>query len=201
MTRRGLTIRVAAIVAAAAILVLFTSCSSNNELEQGSDSYVSGDGTVSEFSLNDRGEPIEFTGQTDTGQTVTAEQYLGEVLVVNFWYAACPPCRVEAPWLEELAQQFAEDGVQFLGVNVRDSAATAQSFASTFGISYPSVIDLDGSVALAFTGLASPTAVPTTIVFDREGRPAARVVGLIDKSILESLIAGILAEPPDEGSD
>ena len=122
-----------------------------------------------------------------------------QVLVVNFWYAACPPCRVEAPWLEELWQQFGADGVQFLGVNVRDGKATAQTFATSFGITYPSLIDTDGSVTLAFTGLASPTAVPTTVVFDRQGRPASRIVGLIDKGVLETLIEAALAEPSDDG--
>lgn len=197
MTRGGLTVRIATAVVVATVLVLVTGCSSpDDDLGQGGDSYVSGDGTVSEFAIGDRGEPIEFTGETDTDETVTAEQYRGQVLVVNFWYAACPPCRVEAPWLEELSQQFADDGVQFLGVNVRDSAATAQAFATSFGITYPSVIDTDGAVALAFTGLASPTAVPTTVVLDRQGRPASRIVGLIDKNVLEALIEAALADPP-----
>jgi peroxiredoxin len=202
MTRAGLAVRVTAVVIATAVLVLATGCSSSeDELGDSGGSYVSGDGTVSEFAIDDRGEPIEFTGETDTDATVTAEQYRGQVLVVNFWYAACPPCRVEAPWLEELSQQFADDGVQFLGVNIRDGKATAQTFATSFGITYPSVIDTDGAVTLAFTGLASPTAVPTTIVLDRQGRPAARIVGLIDKSVLESLIEAALEEPPDEGGD
>ena len=197
MTRGGLTVRIATAVVVATVLVLVTGCSSpDDDLGQGGDSYVSGDGTVSEFAIGDRGEPIEFTGETDTDETVTAEQYRGQVLVVNFWYAACPPCRVEAPWLEELSQQFADDGVQFLGVNVRDSAATAQAFATSFGITYPSVIDTDGAVAIAFTGLASPTAVPTTVVLDRQGRPASRIVGLIDKNVLEALIEAALADPP-----
>lgn len=202
MTRAGLAVRVTAVVIATAVLVLATGCSSSeDELGDSGGSYVSGDGTVSEFAIDDRGEPIEFTGETDTDATVTAEQYRGQVLVVNFWYAACPPCRVEAPWLEELSQQFADDGVQFLGVNIRDGKATAQTFATSFGITYPSVIDTDGAVTLAFTGLASPTAVPTTIVLDRQGRPAGRIVGLIDKSVLESLIEAALEEPPDEGGD
>jgi peroxiredoxin len=199
VTRTGLTVRVAAVVIATAMLVLVTGCSPpGDDLEPGG-SYVSGDGTVSEFTIEDRGEPIVFTGPTDTEETVTAEQYRGQVLVVNFWYAACPPCRVEAPWLEELWQQFGADGVQFLGVNVRDGKATAQTFATSFGITYPSLIDTDGSVTLAFTGLASPTAVPTTVVFDRQGRPASRIVGLIDKGVLETLIEAALAEPSDDG--
>ncbi|MBX3309361.1 MAG: TlpA family protein disulfide reductase [Cryobacterium sp.] len=199
MTRVGLTVRAAAILVATVVLVLVTGCAPTaDEPGDAGGSYVSGDGTVSEFAIDDRGEPIVFTGQTDTEETVSAEQYRGEVLVVNFWYAACPPCRVEAPWLEELWQQFGPDDVQFLGVNVRDGKATAQAFATSFGITYPSVIDTDGAVTLAFTGLASPTAVPTTVVFDRQGRAASRIVGLIDKNVLKAMIEAALAEPATE---
>jgi peroxiredoxin len=164
-------------------------------------SYVSGDGTVSEFAIEDRGEPITFAARTDSGEQISADQYRGQVVVVNFWYAACPPCRVEAPWLQELSEQFEPGKVQFLGVNVRDGIATAQTFAEAFGITYPSVVDTDAGVTLAFTGLASAAAVPTTVVLDREGRPAARIVGLIDKDILQTLIDDTLAEPfpEDEG--
>ncbi len=200
VARARLNGRIATAVVVAAVLVLVTGCTESSNLSDAADqSYVSGDGTVSEFAAENRGEPIEFTGQTDTEETVTAEQYRGQVVVVNFWYAACPPCRKEAPWLEELSQQFGPDGVQFLGVNVRDGRATAQTFATSFGITYPSVIDTDGALTLAFTGLASPTAVPTTIVLDQQGRPASRIVGLIDKSVLEALIETALAEPADDG--
>lgn len=156
--------------------------------------YVSGDGTVTEFDVLDRGEPIDFSGITDLGETVTSDEYRGGVVVVNFWYASCPPCRMEAPDLQALNEEFANDEVQFLGVNLRDGADTSLTFAKKFGISYPSIVDTDGQVALAFTGTASPAAVPTTVVLDRSGRPASRIVGLLDKSTLRALIQTALAE-------
>lgn len=197
MTRTGISLRLLVLLIVAAVLVLLVGCTQSTDLGSGSDSYVSGDGTVSEFAITERDEPLEFAGMTDTGEAVTSEQYRGHVLVVNFWYAACAPCRQEAPWLQALSQQFADEDVQFLGVNVRDSTATAQSFAATFGVTYPSVIDTDGSVTLAFSGLASPTAVPTTVVLDRQGRAASRIIGLIEQSTLESMIDAALAESVD----
>lgn len=158
------------------------------------ESYVSGDGTVTEFAQGSRPDPIEFAGTDEFHANRSSKDYLGNPLVVNFWYAACPPCRVEAPWLEELSTSYADEGVAFLGVNVRDSADTSLSFTQSFGIGYPSIIDTSGSVALAFSGVASATAVPTTVVLDREGRPAARIVGLIDKNVLDALIASVLDE-------
>lgn len=180
-----------------AFLAALVSCTESSELEgAGTQTYVSGDGTVSEFVEADRGEPIEFTSISDTGETISLSDYRGQVVVVNFWYAACPPCRVEAPWLQDLSDQFAEDGVQFLGVNLRDSAATSRTFAESFGITYPSVLDeTTKDVTSAFLGIASPAAVPTTVVLDRYGRPASRIVGLIEVSTLETLIEAARDEP------
>lgn len=160
--------------------------------------YISGDGAYTLFAPENRAAPIEFEGVTENGDTVSSDDFRGDVLVVNFWYAGCPPCRLEAPDLEALAQQFAPDGVQFLGVNIYDQAPTALSFAKEFGVTYPSILDAnDGQVRLAFAGQVAPTAVPTTLVLDREGRVAARIAGLLSEpSVLRSMITDTLAEAP-----
>lgn len=188
---RRLRVMAAATTVVVAALVL-GACATPANMSSGG--YVSGDGTVAEFPAEERGQPIEFTGSIEDGSVVSSADYLGEVLVVNFWYAACPPCRVEAPWLNELALQFGDQGASFLGVNIRDSAATATTFSRSFEISYPSIIDTDAAVTQAFAGHASPSAVPTTVVLDRDGRAAARIIGLIDRDVLEELIETVLAE-------
>jgi hypothetical protein len=79
--------------------------------------------------------------------------------------------------------------------NVRDQAPTAIAFNNTYGITYPSIIDVNtGSVKLAFSGDVPPNAVPTTLVLDRAGRVAARILGAIDVSILRTLITDTLTE-------
>ena len=85
------------VVGAAVLALTLTGCSSDPLAEQyreGSNkNYIAGDGSVTEILLENRGEPITFSGTTETGEKVTSEQYLGNVLVVNFWYAGCAPCR------------------------------------------------------------------------------------------------------------
>jgi peroxiredoxin len=158
--------------------------------------YISGDGSLTVVAEADRGEAIEFTGETDAGEPVSSADYAGEVLVINFWYAACPPCRLEAPDLEALSQQFAGEGASFLGVNVRDQAESARNFAEKWGISYPSVIDAnDGNMLYAFAGTVAPNAVPTTLVIDKQGRVAARFLGLVSEpSTLKAIINDTIAE-------
>ena len=199
MRRRVLAVG-AALAAASALLL--SGCTSDPLAEQyregSGKNYIAGDGTISEFAEPQRGEPIEFSGETVDGGAFDSADALGDVTVVNFWYAGCAPCRVEAPILEEVSDGFAsaDAPVTFVGVNVRDQPGTAASFEETYGVTYPSILDVESGIAqLAFAGPVPPAAVPTTIVLDQEGRVAARVLGqLTDASILESIIDGILAE-------
>jgi thiol-disulfide isomerase/thioredoxin len=181
------------------LLVGITGCSNDplaDQYREGSGkNYIAGDGTVTEILLENRTEPIVFAGTSESGDTLTSEEYLGDVLVVNFWYAGCAPCRAEAPLLQEAYQEVQPDGVEFMGVNVRDQGATVATFDKTFGITYPSIVDLDGQAQLSFASNVPPNAVPTTLVLDREGRVAARILGqLANTSILTTLIADIAAE-------
>jgi len=185
---------------AAVILLLLAGCSADPlaaQYESGTNqNYISGDGTLTVIAPDDRGDPIAFETKTDAGEPVTSADYAGEVVVINFWYAACPPCRVEAPDLEALHQEFDGEGASFLGVNVRDQAETAAGFEKEFGITYPSVIDTnDGTMLLAFAGTVAPNAVPTTLVIDKQGRVAARFLGLIEEpSTLKTIISETIAE-------
>lgn len=157
--------------------------------------YIAGDGSVQEYAADSRGKSLELSGTTYEGKQIGSEQLQGQVTVLNFWYAACAPCRLEAPHLAKLSKGFAKKGVQFYGVNVRDGKATATAFERTFKIPYPSMPDADGSILLSMTEYVPPQAVPTTLVLDRQGRVAARLLGEADESTLKALISDLVAEP------
>lgn len=184
----------------AVVALLLSGCAAEPLAEQYSEGdgqgYVSVDGTISEFAPADRGEKVVFGGTTDAGYPVSNDDYVGEVMVVNFWYAACAPCRVEAPDLATLSAKYQGAGASFLGVNVYDQPETSLAFARKFDIAYPSIIDANsGTVRLAFAGHAPPSAVPTTLVLDKQGRVAARFIGLIEApSMLDSIISDLIAE-------
>ena len=193
--------RVFTVVFALLAVVVLAGCTSSDSLAQqyrdgNEKGYIAGDFQVVEIPEPDRGEPVAFEGVTETGESVASDDYRGGVLVVNFWYAACGPCIVEAPLLEEVWQEYQDQGVSFLGVNTYDQPATALSFARDNNVTYPSVIDVnDGKVKLAFAQVTPIQATPTTLVLDRNGRVAARVIGqLASASILSTLVADTLAE-------
>ena len=181
------------------IPLILAGCSSDPLADQfragDNKNYIAGDGTVTEYALESRPAFEQWSGITESGGLLESSSLVGQVVVMNWWYAACAPCRAEAPDLAELSDEFADEGVQFVGVNVRDTAETALAFDRRFGINFPSVMDAQtGSVSLAFTGVVSPQAVPTTLVIDREGKISARVLGRIDKSILRTLIESVVAQ-------
>ncbi len=191
--------RAAVVAIAIAIPLGLGGCVATDPLAQtaSNQNFTSTDGTLTEIHPESRGEPVEFvTSNTTDGSTVRAADYRGSVLVVNFWYAACPPCRLEAPTLAESATTFADKGVRFLGVNVYDDVAGASSFEKKFGIPYPSVLDADsGDLRLAFAQELPPSGVPTTLILDRAGRVAARVLGAItNRATFEDMISSVVAE-------
>lgn len=186
------------IIVVGAAVALLAGCTADPLAEQYGDGtdpgYITGDGVYLEIAPDDRGAPVEFEGTDERGDAVSSDDFAGSVTVVNFWYAGCPPCRVEAPDLAAVADDY--DDVKFLGVNTSDGADVALRFAQDNGIPYPSVLDsTTASMQLAFAGTVAPNAVPTTIILDREGRVAGRISGLIaDRSILESMLDRVLAE-------
>lgn len=165
----------------------------NQQSSEGSESV---DGRVVEIPVDERGASVSFSGITEYNDPVSSDDYEGNVFVVNFWYAACGSCIIEAPMLEEVWQTYQDDGVGFLGVNIYDQPGTAVAFAEDNGITYPSVIDVnDGRVKQAFAGVTPIQATPTTLVLDREGRVAARIIGQLESaSILDTLVSDTLAE-------
>nr|WP_245349088.1 TlpA disulfide reductase family protein [Brachybacterium fresconis] len=156
--------------------------------------YVSGDGVVVEIPPEGRAAPLEIRGTTYSADDFDSTALRGAPLVINVWYASCPPCRVEGPALKAVHSEYGAQGVEFVGVNTRDKAGPAAAFEETFGITYPSIPDPDGVVIASMDGSVSPNAVPTTLILDAEGRVAARITGAADQSTLESLLETVLAE-------
>lgn len=181
-------------------LVLLTGCGSDplaDQYREGSGKgYIAGDGSLSEYHADERGESIQFSGPTVDGGHFDSADHLGEVIVVNFWYAGCAPCRAEAADLEAVNESLQPGEAVMVGINVRDQAPTAASFEREYGTTYRSILDIDsGQAQLAFAGDVPPNAVPTTIVLDQQARVAARILGqLRDRSILSTIVDDVLAE-------
>ena len=97
--------------------------------------------------------------------------------------------RLDGPRVQPLAAS------PFLGVDIRDTPASAEAFQRNFKITYPSLNDPGGQIALDFHSTVPPAGIPTTLVISRSGRIAARIIGEVSYSGLHGLISKTLAQP------
>jgi thiol-disulfide isomerase/thioredoxin len=191
LTRLALTLVGAAALGSAAGWA-YTSGGSTDIPSEGSQAkYGVG---VTEFSPAERGDPVEVAGETLLGGSVSTRPMRGSIVVLNVWGSWCAPCRAEAPILATASRQYSDRGVKFLGINARDNAAAARAFEQRYEIRYPSIADTDGKAVLSLNGYVPASAVPVTVLLDREGRVAARVLGELRRATLTALLDRVLEE-------
>ncbi|MFT4289196.1 TlpA disulfide reductase family protein [Nocardioides sp.] len=154
---------------------VLTACSGLSGTNKGG--YITGNGAITTWTADKRGEPVEISGTTLDGTSYDVADDRGKSVVINVWWSGCGYCVSEMPLLEQAHQSLA-DKADFLGINTRDSSvANGLAFERSAGATYPSLYAPDGKVLLALKGL--PRSMPATVVLDPEGRIAATVSGEI----------------------
>jgi len=157
-------------------------------------SFVSGSYSSTYYAPGDRAAAPAVSGTTLSGTTLSLAAQRGNLVVLNFWGSWCAPCRREAPTLAALSQHFKNAPVRFIGDDVQDAPANAAAFERTFDIGYPSLNDPGEQVALAFHGAVPPVGIPTTLLIDKSGHIAGRVVGEVTYHGMRALITKILGD-------
>lgn len=154
-----------------------------------------GGGVIEQIPAADRTPLPAVRGQLLDGSPFDSGTLAGNVIVYNIWGSWCSPCRSEAPVLRRVARETSARGVRFVGINVRDNDASARAFERNYRIEYPSITTEDSTkVLLAFGSQLPRSAVPSTLIVDREGRVAARVIGETSYSTLTALVTDVLLE-------
>jgi thiol-disulfide isomerase/thioredoxin len=186
--RRMPVILVAPLLAAVLTLTACTSGQQASQDRQGQTGFVSGNDRVSTFAAGDRQAAPEFGGETLDGKSWKLSDHVGKVVVLNVWGSWCPPCRKEAPDLVAASKQLGPS-VQFIGLNTRDlSKVPAEKFVQEFGVGYPSIYDPSGKQLLGFRGQISPQSIPSTLVIDKQGKVASRVLGEVTTQTLVGMV-------------
>jgi len=194
-----------ATVAAICGSVLLTSCATGDDAVAtgGTFDFVSPGGQTRIFydPPAERGTLGELTGEDlmNEGETISLDDYEGQVVVLNVWGQWCAPCRSEADDLEEVHEATKDLGVQFLGINVRDNQRDkAQDFVTDQQIGYPSIYDPPMRSLLALGRNYPTSVVPTTVVLDREHRVAAVYLTELLADDLQPVVERVAAEPDSE---
>ena len=191
-----MTSRSALLASALAVVLALTGCSGDSATTDGP--------TTPQLKLVDAGENGLITpadrpqapqifGTTLDGEELDVADYRGKVVVLNFWASWCPPCRAEAANLISVAEQTEAEGVQFIGVNVKNAKDEAIAFERNKGVTYPSLHDQPGVLLTRFRKLV-PQIPPTTLLLDREGRIAGRFIGGVTERELLTPVRALAAE-------
>ena len=193
-----MTSRTRRLPAALAGLLLLAACSTGPDAVDvtngGEFRFVAGTPAGEVIPQDERADAPEFSGTLLGGGDFAAAELDGEVAVLNFWGSWCPPCRVESPEFQEVYAEVRDEGVAFLGLNVKETSEQfALAFVESAGIEFPSLYDPRGEVALAFRGYPA-NAVPSTIVLDRQGRVAAVYTGPVSQEDLRRVVDRVLEE-------
>jgi thiol-disulfide isomerase/thioredoxin len=150
---------------------------------------------VTLFAAGSRQLAPRLTGSSLTGTKITLDASAEhKVVILNVWASWCEPCRNESPMLAAMSQHFRTSGVEFFGIDERDTNSKARAFVNTTHMSYEQVADPDGALLLKLKFLPQ-MGIPSTLILDREGRMAARVIGPATGAALEQIVNDLVKEP------
>ncbi len=166
-------------------------CGASVSSERATGGYVRSDLGITIVPASERVAAPAVAGESVDGDQVALDDFAGRPVVINVWFADCPPCRSEADDLVAAHRQLRADDVAFLGVNIRDDRDGAAAFQRRFDITWPSIYDPTGSQLLGFRDNLPSAAVPTTWVIDSRGRVGARVV---DEITSPGTLTGLVEE-------
>jgi thiol-disulfide isomerase/thioredoxin len=118
------------------------------------------------------------------GHTRISTEWLGQVLVVNFWATWCPPCRREMPLFVDLQERFGTRGLQFVGIAI-DEPQPVKKFAESIGVNYPILLGETEAISLSQSLGNRFGSLPFTVVFDRSGKRVFVQTGELDRQMLD----------------
>ena len=136
----------------------------------------------------------DLTLETTAGETINLAALRGQPVIVNFWASWCPPCRAEMPALQAVYDDY-QDRVVILAVNAtnQDTLPDALAFQAGSGLTFPILLDTDGTAQRAY----AITSLPTTYFIDAGGIISELVIGgPMTEAGLRARIESLLEENP-----
>jgi thiol-disulfide isomerase/thioredoxin len=148
---------------------------------------------LTQFATAKRPAAPALNATTLTGERFTLSSTLGNVVVLNVWASWCGPCRSESPALARAAAAFSGRPVKFIGIDEQDDNRQANKFLAATGGRYPNLVDSRGQL-LSQLRLLPQAGVPSTLVLDRHGRIADRIIGPVTGTEITSVVGALLKE-------
>ena len=199
MNRVVAMVRTLAAACAAVAVVAGCSTGSDAVAQGGTFEFVAPGGQTDIFydPPQDRGTPGPLSGPDlmDTDKTISLDDFSGKVVVINVWGQWCGPCRTEITQLQQVYEATRDNGVAFLGIDVRDNNIDApRDFIIDRGVTFPSIYDPPMRTMIAFGGRYPTTVIPSTVVLDRQHRVAAVFLRELLAQDLQPVVERLAAE-------
>lgn len=131
-----------------------------------------------------------FTGTTLDGETIRLSDLRGKTVLINVFASWCGPCRLEMPHLVEAADQFGDQEVVFIGINLQENPEAVQAFRDEFNVQFPLVLNEDGSLT---DNLYTPIGLPTSWFIDQDGVVRYVFAGAMTREVLQNVLDDVIA--------
>jgi peroxiredoxin len=181
----------------AAVAVLVAACTGSNAVDQtsnGTFKFNRGTALGALYPVKDRKPAGNFSAVLLSGDgKVDLASTKGKIVVINYWASWCTPCRTETPQFDLLYRKIKTQGVDFLGIDTKDEKGDARSFVKQNDITFPIVFDEQGETAIRL-GNIPQTALPFTVLLDKQGRVAAVYQIALSAKDLQRAITKLQAE-------
>lgn len=129
----------------------------------------------------------DFQLQTLDGKEIKLSDLKGKKVILNFWATWCPPCKAEMPHMQEFYQEQSNDKVEILAVNLTNAEKNPNdvgNFVESYGLTFPVLLDTDGSIGTTYQAFT----IPTSYVIDTKGFIQKKIVGPMDKEMMNELV-------------
>lgn len=132
----------------------------------------------------------EFQLQDSSGKAADIKSYRGKIVLLDFWATWCHGCKEEIPWFAEFERKYRDSGLRVVGVSLDDGGwKVVKPFISSASVPYRIVLGNE-----AVSSQYKIAQMPDTFIIDRQGRVAAKYVGMVDKGNMDANIRAVLAE-------
>jgi cytochrome c biogenesis protein CcmG/thiol:disulfide interchange protein DsbE len=138
-----------------------------------------------------KGTAPDFSLTSFDGKSIILSKLRGQVVIINFWASWCPPCREEAPYLEQTWRKYQDKGVVFIGVDYADTEKEASAYLKEYDITYFNGPDLGTRISQSY----NMKGVPETYYVDKQGQLRGVKVGPLVAPELDQKIEELLSEP------